>query len=109
MTDTDDSQLTLHTADEAEAAIVMAMCEAMRAATVDLRGADPLHGNSMIITAAAMFAGTVAGHLIAAGAMDNSRANTRRLVKSFEKNFAQGIKVGLAHAARCAQNWGMTQ
>lgn len=89
--------------------IVALMCDAMRSATVPGPAADPIHHSALLMTAAAAFAGSIAGTLIVAGLLDDSRSEKHRLAKNFETNFLEGIKVGIARATRLAQAEGVSQ
>lgn len=67
----------------------------MRAAVANVvtEAEDPRDGLTIIMTAAAMFAGVQGGTLLAMGALQNQ--DRRRMVETAMTNFRQGVEFGL--------------
>lgn len=93
-------------ADTPEGEIVMALCEAFRAAalTVGLDATDPQSG-FFIATAAAFFCGVQFGQLEVCGAV--LPKDQRRFVQSATTNIRQGVKMGRLRGARVERQLGM--
>lgn len=72
----------------------------MREATIEIvgRAGDPRDGLTILMTAASMFGGTMAGTLMAMGEL--RRQDQRRVVESASHNFREGIKHGIARGLR---------
>lgn len=99
-----DDEIAVYAGNDAEAALAIAMMNAMKKAVEPfiLEQPDLARAHSMLITVAGMFAGATFGEMVIAGvARDSDQRRTRQIVGI---SFRQGIKLGKFAAARAAHH-----
>lgn len=102
MADDDEMKVGLAQLGDPEFETIIGMVEHLRASTVDLiLGApDPIHAHAQLMTACAMYAGTLFGTLLVAG--NAKEQDKRRAAETVTRNFRTGIDVGRRRGMRVA-------